>query len=262
MPNYFKPLFIIWLFISGYFSSSPLVTAKFKDNSFRVPILMYHHLGVNPEPKNTLRQRLTVSQENFQQQLQFLAEQKYTPISFQDYAEILNGKMATPTKPIILTFDDGYYDFYSVGYQELKKFNFKATAFVISGYLGAPDYLKPEQLKEMNNSGLIEIAGHTVNHPDLTKIKLSEVNQQLKKCKADLEKLINWPVNYFAYPYGKSNSQIELLTKTSGYLAAAGTHYGYSTKLNFNLPRVRVSGDESLASFKKELINNQLNTKN
>lgn len=49
----------------------------------------------------------------------------------------------------------------------LKKYNLKGTLYVIINRLGTPGYVTRNQVKEMAESGLVEIGSHTFNHPDL-----------------------------------------------------------------------------------------------
>lgn len=91
--------------------------------NIRVPILMYHFIADNPNPKDTGRNYLSVSPQKFEAQMDYLAKNGYTPISLDTLYGIFNKQTNAPLKPIILTFDDGYIDFYTNAYPILKRVN-------------------------------------------------------------------------------------------------------------------------------------------
>ena len=118
---------------------------------YRVPILMYHAVS---DDCWGIRE-LFVSPQSMEEQLQFLTENGYTTIWFEDLPNIAQYK-----KPIILTFDDGYDDNYTELFPLLKKYNAKATIFVIADRMDMEHKMTVEQAKEMSDSGLVSIQSH------------------------------------------------------------------------------------------------------
>ncbi len=85
--------------------------------SLHVPILMYHYISANPHaPGDPLRTRLSVSPAQFAQQLAYLHLAGYTTITLDDLVDALYMRSSLPPKPVILTFDDGYADFFTNAY--------------------------------------------------------------------------------------------------------------------------------------------------
>ena len=98
----------------------------------QVPVLMYHYVSALPPNPDGIRRDLTVSPENFEAQLQYLAEAGYHAITLTDLALHLTQGYPLPEKPIILTFDDGYSDAYKVVFPLLLDYGFTATFFVLA----------------------------------------------------------------------------------------------------------------------------------
>ena len=86
-----------------------------------LPILMYHSML----PASVLRGTYIVSPALFEQDLQYLKKEGYTTVVMQDLINYVNGRGSLPTKPIMLTFDDGYYNNYQYAFPLLKKYNMK-----------------------------------------------------------------------------------------------------------------------------------------
>jgi hypothetical protein len=104
----------------------------------QVPILMYHYIRPDPGPDDPIGQGLSVSPELFAEHLAFLADGGYTPITMADLADIWDGREPMPPKPIVLTFDDGYRDFYTDAWPLLRQYGFPATVYVITSVIDEP----------------------------------------------------------------------------------------------------------------------------
>ena len=152
-----------------------------------------------------------------------------------------------------------YRDNYKNAYPILKKYDFKATIFVISSFLGVyPNYLTWANVAEMQESGLIDFESHTLSHEELTKAPdLDEAKHQLVGSKQAIEWNLGKQVNFIAYPCGEYNDDIEQATKDAGYRAAFTVNYGLAEPGEdpFILDRVPIFGSNShtLARFKLRL---------
>ncbi|MBF6615072.1 MAG: polysaccharide deacetylase family protein [Chloroflexi bacterium] len=217
----------------------------------RVPILMYHYIRVNPVARDKVGADLSVSPQRFSQEMQYLAANGYHTITFDMLAGAVKGTVRLPARPVLLTFDDGYEDFFTSAYPVLKQFGFHATSFVITGKVGQGGYLTWDQMRAMQAGGLAQFESHTVNHVEMDRISLSRAQSELVNSKATLEMQLGTQVKYFCYPSGHYDSGVEKLVAKDGYVAAVSTHAGVATGANNidALPRVRVHGGESLATF-------------
>lgn len=218
--------------------------------SDNIPILMYH--SIKYEKGNELR----IPKEKFAQQMQYLKDAGFHPVSLDElYSYYVFGN-ELPQKPILITLDDGYLDNYTNAYPVLKDMGFKATIFMITDSINdKSDYLAADQLQEMDKNG-IDIECHTVTHRHLGDLSYDEQKKELEDSKTALEKVLGRKVNYIAYPFGSYNQDTLNLVVQLGYKMAVTTEEGKSNKSNgiYKLKRVYISNNFSLDYFKK-LVN-------
>lgn len=193
---------------------------------FKVPMLLYHYVEYVKDPGDTIRQSLNIIPPIFEEQVKSLKQRGYTFITTADLADVLDNKKILPSKPIILTFDDGYQDFYTDVFPILKKYQAKGVVFVVPNFVDKPNNLSTQQLKELGESYLVEIGAHTMNHSYLSGLPLVTVQYEVKESKIFLEKIIKKPVVSFAYPYGAFDNKTIDVVKASGFKSAVTTISG------------------------------------
>lgn len=220
--------------------------------SVRVPILTYHYIGNNPNPADKARDDLSVDPDKFDAQLGYLQSKGYTPITLDTlYAAIQGGML--PSKPIVLTFDDGYIDFYLNAFPILRKYGFRSVSFIPTGLMNQGYYMTWSQIKEIDASGLVAFEPHSVSHYNLAGMSGDRLTYQIVESKKVLESQLGKKTNFFAYPYGMSGQESWRDVKTAGFVGAVGTWYGTveSEGNRWDWPRVKISGHLSLADFEK-----------
>ncbi len=229
--------------------------AEMQGSVVRVPILMYHYIRVNPNPQDRFGADLSVTPQHFAQQMALLHANGFHTVTLDDLVAAIEQDAPLPSKPIILTFDDGYADFYSAAYPVLKEFGFKATSFVITGKAGRQGYLTWDEMGQMQASGLTQFESHTVDHVEMNRVSLAKAQYDLTQSKSDLQKHLGTRVSYFCFPSGRFNTAVEDLMMQDGYLAGASTHPGVIHSLNDlrALTRVRIHGSDTLGSFAARL---------
>src|SRR5258708_6379398 len=109
--------------------------------TLRVPIIMYHYVEYVQDKNDKLRIALDTTPYTLENEIQTLIAAGYNFITNNDLADALDGKTNLPANPILLTFDDGYRDFYTDAYPILKKYHVRATNYVIAGFLNRPNHL-------------------------------------------------------------------------------------------------------------------------
>ncbi len=219
----------------------------------RVPILMYHYVEYVRDKRDTIRQSLDITPFIFEKQITTLQDAGYTFMTAKELADVLDGKKELPEKPVLLTFDDGHWDLDTDVLPILKKYNVKATAYIVPGFLNQSDFLSTTQLQDVVSSGLVEIGAHTVHHMWLKGRLLTTVQKEVNDSKTMLEETLHIPVVSFAYPYGAFDQQAEDVVKTAKFTNAVSTAPGImqSTTNRYFLFRLRPGGrtGKTLLSF-------------
>lgn len=232
------------------FKEGPL---KYNDSS--VPVLMYH--SIDYEKGNELR----VPKEKFKEQMQYLKDNGYTTLTFDELYNFLINNKPIPEKSVVITFDDGYEDNYSNAYPILKQFGFNATIFVITNAIdNEKAFLTSAQLNEMEQNG-IDIESHTLAHDELNKLPYDKQVETLRGAKEFIEKKLNKEVKYIGYPFGKWNDDTIKALKETGYTMAFTTVGGWSNKSQgiYTLRRVYISANHDINEFKRRLTNPKFN---
>jgi peptidoglycan/xylan/chitin deacetylase (PgdA/CDA1 family) len=217
----------------------------------RLPILMYHYVRTPPSIRtDMLGYRLSVSPQDFQAQMDWLYANHFHPVTFDQVRAYFAGRVPLPSKPIVITFDDGYADLYTTAFPILEAHGFTAVAYIVSGFVDRGRYVTHDQVVQMDRAG-IEIASHTVDHANMAVANSGMATYQLVQSKHWLEGLVGHPVVDFAYPSGKYNFRTIQLLGQFGYDTAViedGPSF-HSRADRYTWGRVRVGGGESLHDF-------------
>jgi peptidoglycan/xylan/chitin deacetylase (PgdA/CDA1 family) len=208
-------------------------------------ILTYHSISDGDSP-------LKISPALFAEQMEWLVGKH--DIRVLSLELLLQERQLVPAgETVVLTFDDGYADFYTHAAPILRKHQLPATVFLPTGYLGRsnawpgqPAWVKEEpllnwgQVKELAQAG-IHFGSHTVRHPDLTTLSPEQVERELAESKHEIEQRAGRPVETFCYPYGKWTSAVRDATRRH-YRSACSTLVGTVRKTSDQhlLPRVDV----------------------
>ncbi len=184
-----------------------------------VPILNYHKVDDYVHP-------LSVSPEQFEQQMAYLAQEGYTAITPDQLMENFNYGRRLPTKPILITFDDGYLDNYVNAYPIMKKYGFTGIIFIITDLVSQDSrYMNWEQIQEMKNNGFL-FGSHTLSHVPLTKVSDERLRRELVESRQLIKNHLGQYPKYFAYPTGAYNRKVQKATREAGYVAAFTIRYG------------------------------------
>jgi peptidoglycan/xylan/chitin deacetylase (PgdA/CDA1 family) len=223
--NTVPPDVLQWMSEGGVLGANPKDTRVIHTlpKMIRVPILMYHYVEYVKDKGDTIRQSLSISPYTFEEEVKTLVDAGYTFMTNAELADALSGIIPLQAKPVVLTFDDGYRDFYTNVYPILKKYHVKATVYIISGFLGYPNNMDGSQVRVLANGGLVEIGAHTVHHAWLKGMQQKELVYEVDQGKKTLEELIGKPVVSFAYPYGVFDVAAIRELADTGYTSAVST---------------------------------------
>ncbi|WP_085829550.1 polysaccharide deacetylase family protein [Clostridium massiliodielmoense] len=246
----FVVLFVITLLLIRFGVKTVVLRNSVNENNMSIeknesiPVLMYH--SIMYEKGNPVR----LPKEKFEEQMKYLKDNNYNTLTLDELYDFLENNKPIPKKSIVLTFDDGYKDNYKTALPILKKYNFKATFFIISDCIGTGEYLTLDQLKEMKKDGF-DIESHTTNHNKLTKESYESQYKMFLDSKEKLEKLLDKKIKYIAYPYGKYNEDSIKAVKAAGYKMAVTTHCKWTDRNEgiYEISRVGISGKHDMGKF-------------
>lgn len=192
------------------FALDPLASLSY------VPAIMYHDVVAGRK-----QVWFDTTAAELRQHFEAIKQAGLTPIHIDQLYKHLRDGDPLPEKAILLTFDDAYLGLYENAYPLLKEYNYPATYFVQTGFVGVPtskDHFTWDQMREMDASGLIDFAAHTVNHPpDLRVLDDARLRREVFDCKAKLEQELGHPIHYFAYPEGNRDERVKQYLADAGY---------------------------------------------
>jgi peptidoglycan/xylan/chitin deacetylase (PgdA/CDA1 family) len=219
-----------------------------------VPVLMYHRVDPRLSAHDPITVSLTVMTPAFESQLQLLRAAGYESARLAAVRDALDHRTPLPPRQVILTFDDGYEDNYTVVFPLLRRYGFAATFFVVTSAVGTRDHLTVSQIREMATAGM-DIESHGVHHIDFSVLQPEVARRELVESRKAIEGWTGRPVTFFAYPAGRYNEALERLLDSLGYRGALTTRYGFVTPAGrpFALARVRVTHDDTPTSFAHKL---------
>ena len=220
-----------------------------------LPILMYHYIrDLPPNTPDQLGYGLSIAPKLFDDELAYLAGAHYDTVTMDDVANHISKGTPLPAKPIVLSFDDGYADFFTAAWPSLKKHHLGATVYLVVNFLGKPGYMSWQQAQELRDAG-IDIGAHTLDHVDLAIQPLAQAKRQIGDSRRILQQRLNAPIDSFAYPSGRYTQATVKLVAEAGFSSAVTTNFGarHTAANMLTLARVRVPGGITLANFIKNL---------
>lgn len=232
----------------------------FADPQVNIAILCYHNLSP------TTPGSMNMTPQKFEAEMQWLKDNGFSFITLNDAVDYLQGRRATlPPKPVVLTADDGWQSVYTYMFPIVRKLNIPVTLFIYPGTISEGKHaLTWDELKQLKQTGLFEIQGHTYTHPNfkIAKRHLSPaaydkfVKNELVNSKKVLEDKLGVKISYLAWPFGIYNNYLEQQAKDAGYVMAF-TIGGLGANRSFapmEQPRFMIIDAESMKTF-QELIN-------
>ena len=230
--------------VFGVVFVSAFLLLGFIRQQYVVPILMYHSVNPTAVPEN----RLAVSVNTFERQIRFLKTHHYNVMPLEAIASLIKARSKIPSKTVAITLDDGYKDNYTYAFPILKKYNLPATIFIIVNEVGRPqsDRLTWDEIKIMQDTGIINFGSHTLTHKYLEEIKTKgELIKEIFDSKRILEEKLGRQVNVFSYPSGSFTASMRQIVIDAGYKLAVATNPGkrFPSDDIFALKRLRISSN-------------------
>jgi peptidoglycan/xylan/chitin deacetylase (PgdA/CDA1 family) len=245
------------------------------NKDLRIPILMYHSISNDSENGTHPYYRTCTSPEVFKSHMRFLQDYNYSVISLSDAINLLNDTAEQPlaqsktdrVRYVVITFDDGFRDFYTHASPILQKYGFTATMFLTTSFIsnhGKRFKEKPclswNEVRELHQKG-ISFGSHTITHPQLKILPREHVQREVKESKDIIENELGSAIESFSYPYAfpEEDNQFKLFLRDT--LKSSGYQYGVSTILGiasrtqnqFFLRRIPANSYDDAALFKAKI---------
>jgi peptidoglycan/xylan/chitin deacetylase (PgdA/CDA1 family) len=207
----------------------------------RVPILTWHRVAVFAQEYTKSVPDETVEPSVFAEEIDTLASHGYHPISqLQLFSALFHGALL-PSKPVLLTVDDGYVDDVKTILPILQAHHFVATFYIITHRFHEPGFLNTTEVRRLDAAGM-DIGAHTRNHVPLATVSAAEMTEQLAGSRRDLERVVGHPVQWFAYPFGSFNNAVVVAVRNAGFVLAVTTQGGTSesSQAPLTMPRIHI----------------------
>jgi peptidoglycan/xylan/chitin deacetylase (PgdA/CDA1 family) len=231
----------------------------------RIPVLMYHGISRvigSAHPYFETNTSPTV----FARHMQHLREGGYVPVDISTAVNMISSGTCQ-RKSVVITFDDGFRDFYTHAMPILREHRFPATMFIVSSFMGSrtahfpsKEFMTWNEMREIDSLG-IEIGSHTVNHPHLHSLYRKDVERELEDSKWAIEDQLGKPVSSFSYPYAfpehdsTFQGQLRQSMRTAGYDYGVTTVLGSANRLSdrYFLPRLPANEYDDDELFRAKL---------
>lgn len=238
-------VFIILAFfiIKGLTAENENVFTDTSDK-MKLPIIMYHEL------RKTNMGKDIIAPSEFESDLNFLEENDYHTITMADLIAYVYDNKELPENPIMLTFDDGYYNNYVYGFPLLQKYDMKIVLSIIGKGVNDFSAIKDEnvnyshtswvQINEMLKDGRIEIQNHSYN---LHQVKIGRygskksfgesldhyegvLTEDIGRLQKEILEMTGQMPTTFTYPFGSVSKDSVPILKKLGFKASLSCKFG------------------------------------
>lgn len=251
--------------LASLYLCHPLARVMSGGSRARLPILMYHGIQGGTSARHPYYETNT-SPKAFASQMKYLGENGYKTLDLDGAVRSLELGEAL-VKRVVITFDDGYHDFYQTAYPILCAYGFSATVFLVTGHTGehrlrfnASECLTWSEVRELHGSG-IRIGSHTVSHPELKRMSKPEIDDEISRSKQTIEDKIGHAVRSFSYPYAFPEADHVFVRFVQNTLVRHGYQNGVSTVIGrasgrsdrYFLPRLPINAWDDARLFQAKL---------
>ena len=252
------------------------VLAPAQPEGISLPIIMYHSILRD----NARTGEYVITPSSLEQDMLYLKERGYTAIGVNDLIEYVYNGTPLPEKPVMLTFDDGYYN--NLTYLEplLMEYDMKAVVSAVGSYTQQYSqsgdknpgyaYLSWEDLKQMNQRGYIEIQNHSYDmhknsgrlgagrkQGESLEVYSQALSDEVMRMDKNLKEKCGITSLCFTYPFGRISEESEEILKSLGFRATLSCYepLNYITRepeCLFQLGRYNRHGARTTAQFMKK----------
>ena len=236
------------------------ISDKTESQGGNIPSFMYH-LVIDDKSKSG---EYVITPEEFESDVTYLINNGYTPVFVSEVSGYFKGEGVLPHKPVLITFDDGYYNNYLNVFPILKKHNIKVNIALIGKYTEMYSsngeinelytHLTYDHIREMSESGLVEFGNHTYDMHKITALRRGveraglESDEEYRKVlyedfmkiHNDIKENCGIDLKYFAYPYGFLSDTAESVLRDMGYNVFLTCDKGMNTVSEKSIDTIRL----------------------
>lgn len=234
----------------------------------KIPVLTYHRITTDNAKRRYYRNKsLAMAESKFEQEMRWLKRNGYHTISTSEFADWRLEGAFLPKKSVLITIDDGFYETYHVAYPILRKYNLKATVFIIGSKTKKRTakfndrvwwdrFMGRDTIREVTEEyPNIEFQSHTYNMHHKVKGRGVVTRWSRKRIDADFKKNERYGFTAFAYPFGHTSANViaSLNDNPDIRIAFGYLMYQPATRKSprYNIPRFKISGFTSLSKFQQ-----------
>jgi peptidoglycan/xylan/chitin deacetylase (PgdA/CDA1 family) len=210
-----------------------------------VPILMYH--VINPPPPGAKFPGLYVTREELQAQVNVLAKAGFHSVTMDQMLAAWRGRGSLPSKPIVLSFDNGYQSQYTNALPVLRSVGWVGVENIqLTGLPPSQGGMSEAQVRGLVAAGW-ELDTQGFSHADLIAITPSELHYQVAVARREVQRRYRVVTNWFCYPSGHYNAAVIAEVRAAGYVGSTTVVPGWASSSEdlYRLPRLRVLGGTS-----------------
>ena len=228
---------------------------------------MYHSISENSSNRMHPYYTTNTSPGVFSEHMRCLNDNNYSVIDLRNVQEHLRDEGTNGTRSVVLTFDDGYSDFFTHAYEIIKEYNFPSTVFLPTGLIKEKarrntitEYLSWSEVRELHRDG-VYFGAHSVTHPQLRLLNRKQIEYEIKKSKLTIEDELGTIVNSFSYPYKFPEADKEFVNYLQNTLLQLGYTHGVSTRIGttnssdniYFMKRIPINTYDDISLFKAKL---------
>lgn len=198
-----------------------------------IPVFLYH--AVMEDPPDWIAE-FTVSPKQFGEHLAAVVDSGRTPVTISALADHLAGRAPLPSRPVLLTFDDGFADLPGATAEALAGRGLSATAYLTTGAItaGGRSLLPPAPMMTLDEAARLEqygmeIGSHTVAHAQLDTLAPNALAHELRASRSVLEDTLGHQVRHLAYPHGYNSGRVRRAAAAAGYETATAVRHALSS---------------------------------
>ncbi len=213
-----------------------------------IPILLYHSICDRPAVG---QEAFTVTPAVFREHVRAISDADRTALTISELARALRGERALPSRPVLVTFDDGFANV-QPAVELLLGVGLTASVYVTAGWVGREAMLTEDGLRELAAlDERVELGAHSVTHPRLDELRAVRLAVEVSDSKDALEDVLQLPVGSFAYPHGAYDRRVRAAVIDAGFSSAAAVKNAISHDGDdpYALARVTVMGNTSVGDL-------------